>query len=99
MLNPFIELISTIIYLINLTLITYIVLGLLIYFDIVNRGQPLVARIYDALTRLIEPMLGRVRRATSKFLPDLGGIDLSPIILMLLLHFVNRAMYSWFYTI
>lgn len=99
MLNPFIDLISNIISLINLVLIIWIVLGLLLHFDIVNRTNPLVSRIYSTLTRLLEPMLSRIRRVTSKFMPDLGGIDLSPIILILLLHFVNNALYSWFYTI
>lgn len=96
-LNPFIDLISNVISLINLALMVWIVLGLLIHFDIVNRRNPLVSRIYAALTRLLEPMLGRIRRATGKFLPDLGGIDLSPIVLVLLLHFINNALYSWFY--
>jgi YggT family protein len=99
MLNPFIDLISNIIGLINLALIIWIVLGLLMHFDIVNRSNPLVNRIYTTLGRLIEPMLTRIRRVTNKFLPDLGGIDLSPIVLILLLHFINNAMYSWFYTI
>lgn len=99
MLNPFIDLISNIISLINLVLIIWIVLGLLLHFDIVNRTNPLVSRIYSTLTRLLEPMLSRIRRVTSKFMPDLGGIDVSPVILILLLHFVNNALYSWFYTI
>jgi YggT family protein len=69
------------------------------HFDIVNRSNPLVNRIYTTLGRLIEPMLSRIRRVTTKFLPDMGGIDLSPIVLILLLHFINNAMYSWFFTI
>jgi YggT family protein len=99
MLNPFIDLISTIISLINLVLIIWIILGLLIHFDIVNRSNPLVSRIYATLGQLIEPLLSRIRRVTRTYLPDLNGIDLSPIVLMLLLHFINNALYSWFYTI
>ncbi len=99
MLNPFIDLISNIISLINLALIVWIILGLLMHFDIVNRSNPLVSRIYTTLGRLIDPMLNRIRRVTNKYLPDLGGVDLSPIVLMLLLHFINNALYSWFYSI
>jgi len=99
MLNPFINLISNVISLINLALIIWVVIGLLMHFDIVNRFNPLVNRIYSTLGRLLEPLLGRIRRFTSKFLPDLGGIDLSPIILILLLHFIDNAMYTWFYSI
>ncbi|MFZ4541023.1 MAG: YggT family protein [Rickettsiales bacterium] len=98
-LNPFIDLISNIIFLINLALTIWIVLGLLIHFDIVNRHSPIVARVYGTLSRLLEPMLGRIRRALGKFLPDLGGIDLSPIILILLLRFIDSLMYSWFFRI
>ena len=99
MLNPFIDLISNIVFLINLALIIYIVLGLLIHFDIVNRNSPIVLRVYSALGRLLEPLLSRIRKAVGKYLPDLGGIDLSPIILLLLLHFIVNALYSWFYHI
>mgnify|MGYP003386444687 CR=1 FL=1 len=99
MLNPFIDLISNIISLINLALILWILLGLLIHFDIVNRSSPIVNTIYTTLGRLVEPLLRRIRRHLGKYLPDLGGIDLSPIILFLLLHFIDNAMYSWFYTI
>jgi YggT family protein len=98
MLNPFVELFSAVISLINLVLIAWIVLGLLIHFDIVNRGNPLVNRVYTTLNLLVEPLLRRIRKVTSRFLPDLGGIDLSPIVLMLLLNFLNSTIHTkWFY--
>jgi YggT family protein len=97
MLNPFINLISNVISLINLTLIVWIILGLLIYFDIVNRYHPLVNRIYLTLNKIFEPILAPIRKQLSRLLPDLGGVDLSPVILVLLLHFIDNALYSWFY--
>ncbi len=99
MLNPFIDLISNVISLVNLALMVWIVLGLLIHFDIVNRHNPLVSRIQAVLTQLFEPLLGRIRPRLAKFMPNLGGVDLSPVVLFLLLHFVDSALYSWFYTI
>jgi YggT family protein len=99
MLNPFIDLLSNIIYLINLIVIAWLVLSLLVHFDIVNRHQPLVTRLLDALNRLVNPLLRPIRRYTTRYLPDLGGIDLSPLVLLLLLHFINSALYHWFYTI
>lgn len=99
MLNPFIDLISNVISLINLGLLVWIVLGLLIHFDILNRYSPLVNRVYSALTRLFEPMLAPIRRRITRYLPDLGGVDLSPLVLLLLLHFIDNALYSWFYRI
>jgi YggT family protein len=99
MLNPFIDLINNIISLVNLAIIIWVILGLLMNFDIVNRHNPLVQRIYFTLGRVLEPMLKPIRRLLSRYLPDLGGIDLSPLVLLLLLHFVNDALYSWFYVI
>ena len=93
--NPFIDLISDIIHIFNWVLFAYIILSWLIAFNVVNRYQPFVARLNDVLTRIVEPLLRPIRR----FMPDLGGVDLSPIVLILLLNFLNRVMYSYFYTI
>jgi YggT family protein len=87
MMGPFLYLINAVISLINFALITYVILSLLISFQIVNRRQPLVDKIYEALGKLLEPMLKPIRN----LLPDLGGIDISPIILFLLLGFVRAA--------
>lgn len=99
MLNPFVDLISNIIFLINLALMVWIVLGVLMHFDIVNRSSAVVNTVYSTLGRLIEPLLNRIRRALGKYLPNLNGIDLSPVVLFLLLHFIDNALYSWFYKI
>lgn len=90
--NPIIYLLTTIISLINLLLIVYIVISLLISFNILNRNQPLVAKIYYALGRLLEPMLEPIR----KLLPDLNGIDISPIFLIIALNFLEYALVYYF---
>lgn len=99
MLNPFIDLISNIIMLINWALIIWLVLDLLINFDVVNRHNALIQRVYYGLGKLTEPLLRPIRRLTKKYLPALGGIDISPIILILLLNFLNNALYTWFYDV
>ena len=96
MLDPFIYLIVNIISLINLALFIWVILGLLMQFDIVNKHNHLVQRVYFTLSKLFEPMLAPIRRVLSRILPDLGGIDLSPIGLILVLMFVKDALYSWF---
>lgn len=93
--NPFITLLHNIIYLFNLLLIVYIILNWLIAFNIVNRYQPFVARVYEFLNRVTEPVLRPIRR----LLPDVGGIDLSPIVVVLLLNFIDNAMYTYFYQV
>ncbi|MBV8938219.1 MAG: YggT family protein [Alphaproteobacteria bacterium] len=91
--NPFIQLISEVINLYSLVVFAWVILSLLIYFKIVNRGHPLVFRLEDVLNRLVEPALKPIRR----ILPDLGGVDLSPVILILLLHFLNNALFYYVY--
>lgn len=93
MLNPFIDLIGAVIHLYLICVIAWAVIGMLISFKIINAYQPLVQRIMYALDRLVQPAV----RPIQKFMPDLGGIDLSPIILILLLNFANNALYTYFY--
>ena len=97
MLDPFILLISAVIRLYSFIIFAWIIMSLLINFDIINRHQPIVSRIYYVLGRLIEPALRPIRRVLGRILPDLGGIDLSPIVLILLLQFFQNAMFSWFW--
>ena len=93
MLDPFIDLIADFIYLYMIVLIVWTVLYTLIAFNIVNARQSLVSKVMVALDRLCLPVL----RPVQKLLPDLGGIDISPIIVLLLLNFLRRALYTYFY--
>jgi YggT family protein len=55
-------------------------------FNVVNSRNQAVATIGNALFRVTEPALRPIRR----LLPDLGGIDISPIILLLIIFFVRQ---------
>jgi YggT family protein len=55
-------------------------------FNVVNPRNQVVMTIGNALFRITEPALRPIR----KFLPDLGGIDISPIILLLILFFIRQ---------
>ena len=57
------------------------ILSWLVAFDVINLRNPTIYRIARALDGITEPMLRPIRR----ILPNLGGIDISPIILLLLL--------------
>ena len=57
------------------------VLSWLVAFDVVNVRNPTVNRIVHVLNAITDPLLRPIRR----FMPNLGGIDISPIILLLLL--------------
>mgnify|MGYP001486501763 CR=1 FL=1 len=66
-------------------LIINIILSWLIAFNVVNTQNRLVVTILYATNRLTDPLLNPVRR----ILPNLGGIDISPIILVLCLFFIQ----------
>ena len=86
----FIVLIDQIINIYIWTLLIYIGVGWLVAFRIVNQWQPVVRIITDLLARIHEPLLRQVRR----FLPDLGPVDISPIILFLAAQFIRNLLIS-----
>ncbi len=91
--NPFIILASQIISLYNFLIIVYCIAGWLINFNILNRNNKYVSRLMLTFGKLVEPLLNKIR----KFLPDLGGIDISPIIAILGLIFLRNVLFTYFY--
>ncbi len=71
-------------------LILSAVLSWLVAFKIINTSNRFVYTIGDFLHRVTEPALRPIRR----FVPYLGGVDLSPIILILALFFVRDLLYD-----
>jgi len=63
-------------------------------FNVINSRNQFVSAIGNALYQLTEPVFSRIRR----FMPDLGGIDISPILVLLAIFFLQQllvqAMYS-----
>ncbi len=96
-LNPLINLLASAIHLYIWILIAWLVLSWLIYFRVVNQFQPLVRKLSEVLNKLTDPPLKPLRRLQLKTLGDLGGLDLSPILLVLLLYFINDILYTYFY--
>lgn len=88
----FLNLVSTVISIYIWLLIAQAVLSWLVAFGIVNRYNRVVATIGDFLWRVTEPLLRPIRRV----IPDLGGIDISPVILILLLWFLRNLMFEYF---
>jgi YggT family protein len=64
------------------------ILSWLVAFNVVNTNNRFVLMIADTLYRLTEPALRPIRN----ILPNLGGIDISPVILILLLLFVRDVV-------
>jgi len=89
------ELLSFISYLI--TLYTYVVIAgvimsWLISFNVINLYNPVVRTIWEAINAVTEPLLRPIRSFTQRLLPDLRGIDISPIFLLLGCLFVQSVI-------
>ena len=84
--NALANLISTVVTLYIWALILSAILSWLVAFNVVNTRNRFIFTIGDFLHRLTEPALRPIRR----YLPNLGGIDISPIVLILLLVFVRN---------
>ncbi len=68
--------------------IANVVVSWLIAFNILNTQNRFVYSILELTYRLTDPFLNRIRR----FLPNLGSLDISPIILLLLIWFIEMCM-------
>jgi YggT family protein len=69
-------------------LVASAVLSWLVAFNVINTRNGFVYTVMNALYRLTEPALRPIRR----ILPNLGGLDISPIILILILYFIQSMM-------
>ena len=74
-------------------LIAAAVLSWLVAFNVVNTRNQVVHMIGDMLFRLTEPLLRPIR----SMLPNLGGIDVSPVILILLILFLENGIVRYVY--
>jgi YggT family protein len=59
--------------------IAHFIMSWLIRFEVLNIRQEFVGQVWYGLERILEPVYGRIRR----IMPDLGGIDLSPIVVLI----------------
>ena len=69
-------------------LIIHVIFSWLVAFNVLNTSNRFVYSILEFTYRLTDPILNRIRR----FLPNLGAFDISPIILLLLIWFIEMCM-------
>ncbi len=74
-------------------LIASAIMSWLVAFNVVNTRNNVVSAIWDFLHRVTEPVLRPIRNV----LPNLGGIDVSPIILLLIIFFIQRVIQLYLY--
>jgi YggT family protein len=90
--NAIVNLISSAISLYIWILIASAIMSWLIAFNVVNTYNRVVNSIAEVLYRLTEPALRPIRRV----LPNLGGVDISPVVLILILFFVRDLVFEYF---
>ncbi|MEL6280498.1 MAG: YggT family protein [Pseudomonadota bacterium] len=90
--NTLIWLIGTLINIVFFLVLIQLILGLLIQFDILNRRQPLVFQIYNGVNQLLDPLLAPIRR----ILPPTGGLDFSPLVLLIGLQLLQTLLVNCF---
>ncbi|WP_298726611.1 YggT family protein [uncultured Ferrovibrio sp.] len=89
--NSLIILITTVIDIYIWLLIASAILSWLVAFNVVNTSNRIVYAVGDFLYRITEPALRPIRR----ILPNLGGLDISPVVLILLLIFVRNLIWEY----
>jgi YggT family protein len=69
------------------------VLSWLVAFQVINVRNDFVRTVWETLNKLTEPVLRPIRER----LPNFGGIDISPIIVLLLIYFIERFIGYYIY--
>jgi YggT family protein len=72
-----------------IVILVHVVLSLLVAFNVVNARNQFVSILWSLTSRLVEPVLAHIRRWLP-FLRNLGGFDLSPVILLIVLHGIDN---------
>ena len=89
LLDVFVMLLNLYIYL----LVAAAILSWLIAFNVVNTRNQFVAMVAEFLYRVTEPLLRPIR----SLIPGFGGIDVSPVILILVIILIERVIYYYIY--
>jgi YggT family protein len=92
-LNPLIWLIDTILGLYTFVIIAAVVASWLIAFGVLNTANHVVRQIVQVLYALTEPLFRLVR----KVIPPIAGLDLSPIVVLLAVQFLNYVLDNLLY--
>ncbi|PHS37508.1 MAG: YggT family protein [Robiginitomaculum sp.] len=86
-----INLLLNIINLYLFVIIIWVIAGWLRAFGVIDARHPVVRQILSILSALVEPVLAPIRRV----IPSIGGLDLSPLVLILGLYFILNFLQSF----
>ena len=88
MLAPFIEVILILLNLVWWLVVISVVASWLVAFGVINTRNMTVYRILDVLNRATEPVFRPIRR----LIPPMGGLDLSPLVVLLIIYLIQREL-------
>ena len=91
--KPVLEVIVILLDMYMYVIIAAVILSWLIAFNVVNTRNQIVAMIADFLYRITEPVFRPIRN----FMPNLGGIDFSPLIVLLIIYVLKRWISDYLY--
>lgn len=69
-------------------IIVMVILSLLFSFNVISGRNTFLLNVYQGINRLLDPVLNPIRR----LLPDTGGMDFSPLVLLFALELIRRAL-------
>ena len=91
--NSLIILFDQVINLYTWVLIINVIFSWLIAMNIFNTQNRIIIAVYYGTKKLTDPLLNPIRN----FLPNLSGIDISPVVLILILYFIRNLLFEYFY--
>ena len=93
MLSFIFEILISLINVIEYLLIGYIILGWFVFFGVIKNRNGIFSKVYVFLMSKIEPMLTCIR----KILPSVAGLDFSPLVVFVALHFAKILLIRLFF--
>jgi YggT family protein len=88
LLYTFVQMLDYLISVISMVVTVYLIMGLLIAFNVINTRNDAVVAIWRGFNALLEPVLGPIRRA----LPHTGAMDFSPLVLIVGLQLLSQLL-------
>jgi YggT family protein len=85
------QIVSALLYIfsiLKIVIFIYFIMSWLLSFNVLNMRQPIVAQIWHGLSSLLEPLFRPIRN----ILPATGGIDFSPMVVLLVIFLIERTL-------
>ena len=84
----FIDILQMLLWVLSWIVIAQVIISWLFAFNVLNPGSGFMRTLVDALDKITEPLYRPIR----KVLPDFGGIDFSPLVLLLAIAIVSKLL-------